>query len=92
MTNLDRAALDGKMVDHVPLDVHIGSIAIRRFIEKRQPLLTLHGHVHESAGLTGNWRDKIGRTPCLSAAHDGPELALVKFALEDIEHAERELL
>lgn len=92
MTNLDRAALDGKMVDHVPLDVHIGSIAIRRFIEKRQPLLTLHGHVHESAGLTGNWRDKIGRTACLSAAHDGPELALVKFALEDIEHAERELL
>lgn len=91
-TNLDRAALDGKMVEYVPLDVHIGSIAIRRFIEKRQPLLTLHGHVHESARLTGNWRDRIGRTICLTAAHDGPELALAKFSLEKVEKAERLLL
>jgi len=33
----DRAALDGKMVDHAPLDVHVGSIAIKEFIEQRQP-------------------------------------------------------
>ncbi len=78
-TRLDRAALDGRLVDHVPLDVHVGSIAIRRLIEARQPLLTLHGHVHESARLTGAWRDRIGRTHMLSAAHDGPELALVSF-------------
>ena len=38
-----------------------GSIAIERFIEDRQPLLTLHGHVHESARLTGSWQEKIGR-------------------------------
>jgi Icc-related predicted phosphoesterase len=91
-TNLDRAALDGKMVDHVPLDVHVGSIAIRRMIEQRQPLLTLHGHVHESARLTGSWRDRIGRTHMFSAAHDGPELALVRFELEDLELASRELI
>jgi len=76
-TKLDRAALDGKTVDHVPLDVHVGSIAIRRFIKERQPAVTFHGHVHESARLTGSWRDRIGDTHCLSAAHDGPELALV---------------
>jgi len=52
-TNLDRAALDGVIVEHVPLDVHVGSIAIRRFIEERQPLVTLHGHVHESVRLDG---------------------------------------
>ena len=78
-TNLDRAALDGREVDHVPVDVHVGSIAIQRFIEGRQPLITLHGHVHESARLTGSWRDQIGRTHLFSAAHDGPELALVRF-------------
>jgi len=33
-TGLDRAALDGRSVDHAPLDVHVGSIAIRRFIER----------------------------------------------------------
>lgn len=91
-TRLDRAALDGKMIDHVPLDVHIGSIAIQRFIRKRQPLLTLHGHVHESARLTGAWRDQMGETLMFSAAHDGPELALVRFDLENPASATRELI
>ncbi|KAA3610644.1 MAG: hypothetical protein DWQ05_21750 [Calditrichaeota bacterium] len=91
-TKLDRAALDGKMIDHVPLDVHVGSIAVKRFIEQRQPLLTLHGHIHESARITGSWRDKIGTTAMLSAAHDGEELALVRFDLGRIEAAERELI
>jgi len=89
---LDRAALDGRTVDHAPVDVHVGSIAVRRFIEARQPLLTLHGHIHESARLTGAWQDRIGRTVCLSAAHDGPELALVRFDLERPDEAIRELL
>ncbi len=91
-TDLDRAALDGRAVEHVPLDVHIGSIAIRRFIDERQPLVTLHGHVHESARITGSWRQRIGRTWCLSAAHDGPELALVRLDLEDPSSATRELI
>jgi Icc-related predicted phosphoesterase len=91
-TALDRAALDGRAVEHAPLDVHVGSIAIRHFVEARQPLLTLHGHVHESARLTGAWRDRIGRTVCLSAAHDGPELALVRLDLEEPGGATRELL
>ena len=91
-TPLDRAALDGKQFEHVPLDVHVGSIAIRRFIESRQPLLTLHGHVHESARLTGQWKTQIGATICLSAAHDGPELAIVRFSLAAPADATRELL
>jgi hypothetical protein len=91
-TPLDRAGLDGVTVDHVPVDVHVGSIAIRRFIERRQPLLTLHGHIHESARLTGAWRALLGRTWCLSGAHDGPELALVTFDPADPAGAVRQLL
>lgn len=91
-TALDRAALDGKLVDHVPLDVHVGSIAVRRFIEERQPRVTLHGHVHESARITGEWREKIGRTWALSAAHDGQELALVAFDPGRPEEARRDLI
>jgi len=90
-TSLDRAGLDGKMVDHVPLNVHVGSIAVRRFIEEHQPYLTLHGHVHESCSIMGTWRDKIGKTPMFTAAHDGPELAVVRFDLEDPDSASREL-
>lgn len=91
-TRLDRAALDGKTVDHVPMDVHVGSVAIRRFIEDRCPLLTLHGHIHEAPRVTGVWCDRIGPSHCFTAAHDGPELALVRFDLENLEAATRELL
>lgn len=91
-TGLDRAALDGKMIDHVPLDVHVGSIAVQRFIEARQPLVTLHGHIHESSTLTGAWREKIGGTWCFSAAYEKPGLALVRFDLEDPGEAVRRIL
>ena len=89
---LDRAALDGKAVDHAPLDVHVGSVAMVRFIIEQQPLLTLHGHIHESPRLTGSWRQNMGRTRCFSAAHDGTELAVVRFDLGNLEAATRELI
>jgi len=91
-TYLDRAALDNKMIDYVPLDVHVGSIAIKRFIERNQPLLTLHGHVHESTRITGNWKDSINKTTMLSAAYDGKELALVRFDPESPQQATREII
>jgi len=91
-TNLDRADLDGKKIDHVTLDVHIGSIAIKRFITKKKPFLTLHGHVHESPRLTGIWREKIGPTHLFSAAHDGSELAVVRFDTDNLDNATRVLI
>jgi Icc-related predicted phosphoesterase len=91
-TDLDRAALDGKSIDHAPVDVHIGSIALKRFIELRQPRITLHGHVHESARLTGAWQSRIGRTYAFSAATEGEALALVRFDPACPERAGRELL
>jgi Icc-related predicted phosphoesterase len=91
-SDLDLADLEGRMVDGAPVDVHVGSIAVRRFLEQRRPHLALHGHVHESARLSGRWRQRIGTTWCLSAAHDGPELAVVRFSLKDPSAAERLLL
>ncbi len=88
---MDRAALDGKKFNHVPLDLHVGSIAIQRFIEKKQPYLTLHGHIHESTRLTGNWQEKIGNTFCFNAATELPDLAIVSFPLASPESAKREL-
>ena len=41
---------------------HIGSKAIRRYIELRQPRLGLVGHVHESQGI-----DKIGNSVIVNA-------------------------
>ena len=39
----------------------VGSVAVREAIEKHQPMLGLHGHIHESKGVT-----KIGRTTCIN--------------------------
>lgn len=91
-TLLDRAGLDGIMVDHVPVDVHVGSIAIKEFIEKRAPMLTLHGHIHESAKLTGSWKEKLHQTIACTAAHEGPGLALVQFSKKCLMSAERIIL
>lgn len=91
-TKLDRAALDGKVFEHVPLDVHVGSIAIQRFIISDQPKITMHGHVHESTSLTGEWKDKIGNTFAMNAAHNGSELSIIRFDTEDLATASRELI
>lgn len=40
----------------------VGSVAIRRWIEAQQPLLTLHGHIHESPTMSGCNAIKLGRT------------------------------
>ncbi len=89
---LDRAALDGMQFDHVPLDVHVGSIAIRRFIEVNQPRLTLHGHIHESTRLTGNWSALFGRTLAMNGATDSGDLCLITFDPGSPAEAARELI
>jgi len=91
-SNLDRAALDGESYDHAPLDVHIGSIAIQRFIEKSQPFLTLHGHVHESYSLTKIWKEKTGKTLSFQAANHNSDLAIIRFDTDDLEKATRDLV
>ncbi|MFH2143187.1 MAG: metallophosphoesterase [Bacteroidota bacterium] len=91
-TNLDRAALDGIKYDHVPLDVNVGSIAIKKFIENRQPWLTLHGHIHESTRITGEWKEQTGKCLSFNAAHDGTELSVISFELEDVANAKRILI
>jgi len=45
-----------------------GSTSVRRAIEKYQPLLGLHGHIHESRGIF-----RIGRTICLNPGSEYTE-------------------
>ena len=73
-TNLDRL-FDGRW---------IGSQAIRAFVEKYQPYLTLHGHIHESSEISGTYWDRIGKTICINPGQSTEELYAVVFELEDI--------
>lgn len=91
-TGLDRAGLDGKTIDHVPMDVHVGSIAVKRFIEERCPRITMHGHIHESTTLTGSWKEKINKTWCYNGSTEKPELCLIRFDTERPEEASMELI
>jgi Icc-related predicted phosphoesterase len=45
--------------------MEVGSKAVYDFIKKNQPLLSLHGHIHESPQVTGKWSAKLGKTTCI---------------------------
>ncbi len=64
---------------------HVGSIAIRKFIENNQPLLTLHGHIHESPKMSGAIKDRIGKTLCINPGSSGEELHAALIDLKNME-------
>jgi uncharacterized protein len=57
-----------QMESGAPKLVPVGSTAVRAFIEAQQPLLGLHGHVHESKAS-----DYIGRTLCINPGSEYTE-------------------
>jgi Icc-related predicted phosphoesterase len=54
-----------------------GSSATVGWIEKNQPLLTLHGHIHESPDVSGIHTLRIGRTVCHNPGQCAPERVAV---------------
>jgi len=56
-----------------------GSSSVRKAIEAHQPLLSLHGHIHESKGFL-----KIGRTLCLNPGSEYSE-GILRGVLVDLE-------
>jgi Icc-related predicted phosphoesterase len=65
-TQLDRApalTADLKLIleGGEPRIIHVGSTAVRALIEKHRPILSLHGHIHESKAI-----EKIGPTTCVN--------------------------
>jgi Icc-related predicted phosphoesterase len=64
---------------------HVGSIAVREFIELHQPLVGLHGHVHESRGA-----QRLGRTLCINPGSEYTDGvlsgALVTLATGKVSH------
>jgi Icc-related predicted phosphoesterase len=48
--------------DRISSGLHVGSRAVRAFIEAHQPEVCITGHIHESAGV-----DRVGRTVVINA-------------------------
>lgn len=57
----------------------VGSRAVRRVIEEVQPLLGLHGHIHESPGFR-----KLGRTLCVNVGSEYAE-GILRAAIINLE-------
>lgn len=69
-SSLDTAYEVGEDLGYVlkggrPHEIPTGSTAVRQIIEETQPLLSLHGHIHESKGVT-----TIGRTVAINPGSD----------------------
>ena len=80
---------------NVSLDVchdgkKVGSKAVYEFLKKNQPLLSFHGHIHESAEVSGKWYNKIGRTLCIQPGQSHYHEKYLIYALIDLETMELE--
>jgi Icc-related predicted phosphoesterase len=49
----------------LPKEIPVGSTAVRQIIEEVQPLLSLHGHIHESRGIV-----HMGRSEAINPGSD----------------------
>ncbi len=72
-------------------DPHIGSHAIGNFIERFQPPVTLHGHIHESYHVSGRFYERIGSTLSISTCGIEEGLVLVSFDPTGKEDPKREV-
>jgi Icc-related predicted phosphoesterase len=56
---------------------HVGSTAVREAIDKHQPMLSLHGHIHEGKGVT-----RLGKTLAINTGSAYEEGILMSAILE----------
>ena len=52
----------GGTLDQTNSGIHAGSQALRNWFEVRQPVLALHGHIHEAPDISGRWAERIHST------------------------------
>jgi hypothetical protein len=68
--------METKLSASGPVMAPLGSKSVRTVIEKLQPLLGLHGHIHESKGYFN-----IGRTICVNPGSEYTEGVLEDSSL-----------
>jgi len=77
-----------------PLDllhegIHVGSLAVRRFIEKWSAkgllMASFHGHIHESPKMSGSTSVKIGNTLCMNPGQGEEDPAGFRYAVFELE-------
>jgi len=63
----------------------VGSQVVDDFILKHQPLITMHGHIHEAPEYNGHcWHGYMDKTLSMQAGQLGFDLHYVTFDLDDV--------
>lgn len=74
----------------------IGSVDIHEFLKEKQPLLSLHGHIHESPDVEkGKWMNHISKTTCIQPGQTefgDEELIYVEIDLESKKYERKRVL
>jgi len=68
------------LVQAVDRKIHVGSKAVAKMIQKYQPFLSLHGHIHESRGI-----QKVGRTTMINPGSEYSE-GVLRGVVLNVEH------
>jgi Icc-related predicted phosphoesterase len=71
-------------LDQMPRGRHVGSTALRAFIEQHAPPLTLHGHIHESPELSGRYAARLGATWSINPGHDPKRFQAVTLDTDNL--------
>jgi Icc-related predicted phosphoesterase len=71
-------------LDQMPRGRHVGSKALRAFIEQHAPPLTLHGHIHESPAMSGHYAARLGSTWSINPGHDPLRFQAVTLDTDDL--------
>lgn len=58
------------------------SFAVRKFLDSKQPLLSFHGHIHNSYQESGVWKKVLGKTICVQPGQGRTEIVFVILDLE----------
>lgn len=99
--NIDKNTI---LICHTPpyktnLDVikngkNVGSLGVKNIIEQKKPYLSFHGHIHESFGMTGIFKEKLNETTIVSVSndHNSNMLSIITLNLFDINSIEKKII
>ncbi|MFW9873120.1 MAG: metallophosphoesterase [Candidatus Thorarchaeota archaeon] len=63
----------------------VGSKSLYTFLQKNQPKISFHGHIHESPDVSGKWFSQLGKTICIQPGQTHQHENHLNYVLVDIE-------
>ncbi|MFC1569883.1 metallophosphoesterase [bacterium] len=70
-------------LDRLESGQSVGSQSVLNWIKRHRPILSLHGHIHESPKVSGKYWDTIGNTICINPGQAEDQLCAVIIDIDD---------